>query len=81
MSVRSIILIILSCGITIISMQNLNPSSLRIFFWNVELPLIVLIFFVLLGGFTIGYSAGTIQRGRHAKRESITRETADDDND
>ncbi len=74
MSTRSIILIILACAITIISIQNMHPVSLKIFFWNLELPLIILTFFVLLAGFTIGYTVGTLSRGRHMRRDRPAQE-------
>lgn len=81
MSTRSIVLIVLVCTVIIISIQNLHQSTLSIFFWNLELPLIVLIFFVLLAGFTIGYTAGTLHRGKHAGRGRSARETDNGDAD
>ncbi|MDX9801741.1 MAG: LapA family protein [Spirochaetia bacterium] len=41
--------------ITIISMMNLHPVSFVIFFYTIEVPLIILIFALLFVGFSAGY--------------------------
>ncbi len=69
MHARSIIVLLLAvCAVTI-SLQNLQASVVRIFFWDLSLPLIVLIFIILLTGFTTGYLYGEIRRNKSSHRD------------
>ena len=53
--------------VTIISMMNLHPVSFVIFFYNIEVPLIILIFALLFVGFSAGYMVKSLSVFRKKK--------------
>lgn len=80
MQTRSIVILILTGLVIIVSLQNLQQVSLQLFFWNMEMPLIVLIFFMLIAGFAAGYTIGSFHGSRRAKGK-VTRQNISDDAD
>jgi uncharacterized integral membrane protein len=62
---RTIALISLAAFAILLSLQNLQAAIVHFLFWDMTLPLIVLIFIVLLAGFVAGYLFSVIQRKKH----------------
>jgi uncharacterized integral membrane protein len=65
MSPRHIVALVLVALLVIIAVQNLDDQSLSILFWDVTMPLVVLIALFGVGGFLVGW----LIRGRREKRE------------
>ncbi len=57
MKPKMIAILILAVLLLIIVIQNSNVAELHLLFWKVSMSLIILIFFVTLIGFVIGYLA------------------------
>lgn len=65
MSPRHIVALVLVVILVIIAVQNLEDANLDILFWDVSMPLVVLLAAFGLGGFL----AGWLVRGRREKRQ------------
>lgn len=65
---RTIALISLAAFAILLSLQNLQPAIVNFLFWDMSLPLIVLIFIVLMTGFVAGYLFSLVQ-GRKGRRD------------
>ncbi|MCX7678609.1 MAG: LapA family protein [Spirochaetes bacterium] len=71
MSIYAMIFIFIACGTIIICLQNMHETLFRIFFWDVKIPTIVLIFITLIIGFTAGYLSSVIStRKDHTKKSA-----------
>ena len=70
---RTIALISLAAFVMLLSLQNLQAVIVNFLFWDMSLPLIVLIFIVLLAGFVAGYLFSVIQekKSRRGHRSDI----------
>lgn len=55
MKPQTIISLIIGVLITILIIQNTHSVVLKIYFWQPEIPLIILIAIVLVAGFIAGY--------------------------
>lgn len=53
--IRNILIISVVIFITVISMTNLHPVTLKILMYSVEIPLVVLFYLLLITGFSAGY--------------------------
>jgi len=51
----NIIIITIAVLTTIISMANLQPVTINLLFFSIDIPLILLIFLILATGFVTGY--------------------------
>jgi uncharacterized integral membrane protein len=56
----------------ILLIQNTQPVSVKIYFWQISMPQIVLIALALLIGFIAGYGV-TVMTGRWRKRKTPNR--------
>ncbi|MFC1585731.1 lipopolysaccharide assembly protein LapA domain-containing protein [Fibrobacterota bacterium] len=59
--VKTVFIITVTVLATIIFIQNSQPVIFRILFWELTLPRIIWMFFVLLGGMMIGFLLGTFR--------------------
>jgi len=57
MNAKAIILIILVVLAVVFMFQNKASTPVQLLFWSIYIPRILLIFILLLVGFTIGYVA------------------------
>ncbi len=64
MKPKAIVILVLVVLFLIILIQNTHVITLNLFFWKVSLSTIILILFVLLGGFIIGYLTSMLTRRR-----------------
>ena len=55
MKPKAIAILVLVILFLIILAQNTQVLTLRLFFWSISMSQIILIAFVLVGGFVIGY--------------------------
>jgi uncharacterized integral membrane protein len=55
MKPKTIVSLIIGVLIAILIIQNTHAVALKIFFWQPEMPLIILIVLVLVVGFIAGY--------------------------
>jgi len=55
MKPKQIVILVLAVLLLVIVIQNSDVASVKLLFWTVSMSLIVLIFFVALIGFAIGY--------------------------
>ncbi|MFO7889123.1 MAG: LapA family protein [bacterium] len=55
MKTKHIIIVFISLLVIILILQNLSYTTLKLFFWELKLPITILIIVVLLLGFFIGY--------------------------
>jgi len=65
MSPRHIVALVLVVLLVVVAVQNLEDASFDVLFWNVTMPLVVLIAVFGLGGFLVGW----LVRGRRENRE------------
>lgn len=70
-NIRTIALVSLTAFVLILLFQNLQTAVVHFFFWDISMPLIILIFVVLLAAFTSGYLVAMIQskKGATARRD------------
>ncbi len=52
---RNFLFVTLAVIVTVISMANLQPVTLKILFFSFEIPLIILFYLLLIIGFSAGY--------------------------
>ena len=57
MKPKMAIILVLAILLTVIIIQNSNTADVHLLFWKVSMSMIILIFFVALTGFVIGYLA------------------------
>ncbi|OHD65091.1 MAG: hypothetical protein A2176_02415 [Spirochaetes bacterium RBG_13_51_14] len=62
MNLKTIITIILVVLMTILAMQNIHSVAVKVFFWEMTFPLIILIVISLVIGFIAGYIATSIMK-------------------
>ncbi len=62
MKPKAIVILVLVVLFIIILIQNTHVITLNLFFWKVSLSTIILMFFVLLGGFILGYLTSMLTR-------------------
>lgn len=62
MKPKAVAIMILAILFLIILIQNTHVITLNLFFWKISLSTIILIVFVLLGGFIIGYLTSMLTR-------------------
>ncbi len=55
MKPKQAVILILAVVLIVIVIQNSNVVDVHLLFWKVSMSMIILIFFVALIGFTIGY--------------------------
>jgi len=55
MKLKQLAILILAVLLVIIVIQNSSVANVKLLFWTVSMSLIVLIFFVALIGFVMGY--------------------------
>lgn len=65
MSFQSIVLFILAGCAIVVCFQNIHTANVKIFWWQAEIPVIVLIFIVLIIGFNAGYILGALKQNKH----------------
>jgi putative membrane protein len=63
--ITAVVLVVL---FLILLIQNTQPVSLKIYFWQISMPQIILIAIVLLIGFVAGYVVA-VMTGRSLKRK------------
>jgi uncharacterized integral membrane protein len=69
MKSNQILLIVLLALSLIVLLQNIQTASLRLFFWSISLPQLILTLLTLLVGFAVGYLAATMTRRKTAHRQ------------
>ncbi len=62
MKPKAIVILVLVILFLIILIQNTHETVLRILFWSISMPQIILIAVVLVGGFILGYLASLLAR-------------------
>lgn len=67
-SLKQILAILLGAGVVIFAATNLEPVTVRVFFWQVEVSLALLILLPLLAGFLLGWVYGR-WKGRRPEGE------------
>lgn len=55
MKPKMVVILILAIVLIVFVVQNSNVADVHLFFWTVSMSMIILIFFVALIGFAIGY--------------------------
>ncbi len=58
---KTIALLVVSILVLIFLIQNASAVTLRLYFWEVSMPQIILIPLVLLVGFGCGFAAGRLR--------------------
>ncbi len=64
MKPKAIVILVLVILFLIILIQNTHETDLRILFWSISMPQIILIAVVLVGGFILGYLVSMLTRKR-----------------
>ncbi len=67
MKPKMIAILILTILLVVVVVQNSNVAEVHLLFWKISMSMIILIFFVALIGFALGYLAHHFLRG--AKKE------------
>ena len=62
MKPKVIVLLVFILLFLIVLIQNTEVITLRLFFWTISMSQIILIVFILLGGFAIGYMTSMLTR-------------------
>ncbi len=57
MKPKMIAILILAILLTVVVVQNSNVAELHLLFWKLSMSMIILIFFVAIIGFAMGYLA------------------------
>ncbi len=57
MKPKMVAILILAILLTVIVVQNSNVAELHLLFWKLSMSMIILIFFVAIIGFAMGYLA------------------------
>lgn len=55
MKPKMVAILILAVVLVVFVIQNSNVADVHLFFWTISMSMIILIFFVALIGFAIGY--------------------------
>jgi uncharacterized integral membrane protein len=69
MNAKIVTLVILIALMVVIMLQNTQNAVLTVLFWSFFIPRILLIFIVLLVGFTAGYVAASIRARKAGSSE------------
>lgn len=69
MNFKLILLVVVACLAVIFIIQNVSAVTVSIFFWEISLSLALLIFFVLVIGFVIGWFLHSFLAYRKVKEE------------
>jgi uncharacterized integral membrane protein len=69
MKPQTIILLIIGVLITILIIQNTHSVVLKIYFWQPEIPLVILIAIALVAGFLAGYLARNLAGAVSKKKD------------
>jgi len=79
MKAKHIIILLISVLIIVLIIQNLFFTTLKLFFWELKLPLAILILVVLLLGFFIGYLVHSLKSAsvRKKQKQQASRESAE----
>lgn len=64
MKPKVVVILVLVILFLIILAQNAQVVTLNVFFWSLSMSQIILIAFILLGGFVIGFLTAMIKRKR-----------------
>ncbi len=64
MKAKLIVMLVLIILFLIILIQNTQVIDLNLFFWTISMSQIILIVFVLLGGFILGFLTSMLSRKR-----------------
>ena len=64
MKPKTFVIIACTVLVLIIMMQNTMAVTVRVLFWQIVLPQILLIFLAALAGLLIGYLLGTLKKSR-----------------
>lgn len=75
MKAKHIIILIIFLLLLILILQNLGVTTLKIFFWELRLPLTILILAVLLLGFLAGYIIQSLQSANKKKKRAEAQKT------
>lgn len=67
MKPKMVAILILTILLVAVVVQNSNVAEVHLLFWKISMSMIILIFFVALIGFALGYLAHHFLRG--AKKE------------
>ena len=62
MKLKVIVLLVFVLLFLIILIQNTEVITLHLFFWTIAMSQIILVAFILLGGFVIGYLTSMLTR-------------------
>lgn len=62
MKPKAIVILVLVILFLIILIQNTHETVLRMLFWSISMPQVILIAVVLVGGFILGYLASLLAR-------------------
>jgi len=60
MKPKSLIILIISALILIVMLQNIEGVSIQLLFWQIDIPIILLILLTSVIGFIIGYFLSSI---------------------
>ena len=80
MRIKLIIISILFLLLAILAVQNTTATELKIFLWNLSVPLIVLIVVIFIIGLVIGIFTGSISDRRKKKELEIEKEVNSQEN-
>ena len=69
MNVRIVLLLIAACLAVVFIIQNVAAVTVSVFFWELSLSLAVLIFFLLIIGFGIGWFGHSFFSYQKVKKE------------
>lgn len=69
MNFKIVMLIVVACLAVIFTIQNVAAVTVSIFFWEISLSLALLIFFVLVIGFAIGWFLHSFLSYQKIKKE------------
>lgn len=69
MKAKHIVIVIISLLLVILILQNLSSTVVNLFFWELKLPLTVILLTVLILGFFIGYLIHSLQTAAVKKRD------------
>jgi uncharacterized integral membrane protein len=72
MKSKTILILVLVTLLAILLFQNSGSSSLRLYLWNIDAPMFVLVFFSFLLGFALGFLVPKLEKKRDKKGESAS---------
>ena len=69
MKSRTIWILVLVALFAVLLIQNAGKTPMRFYFWSVEAPLFILVFFIFLIGFFVGFLAAKSGRKKDEIKE------------